>query len=91
MSYRRSRRLSNGCNGDGKIGRRRIGRTYEGTCVILLVHDLQIRVVNAITGELLRDLIVNPNRDYQPTGAPKDPPGMTNSRTQLQVRLSPIS
>ena len=61
------------CNGDDKIGRRRIGRTYEGTCVILLVHDLQIRVVNAITGELLRDLIVNPNRDYQPTGAPKGP------------------
>ena len=50
-----------------------VGRTHAGTCVILLVQDLQIRVVNALTGELLRELILNPNRDYQPTGAPKGP------------------
>jgi transposase InsO family protein len=50
-----------------------IGRTHAGTCVILLVQDLQIRVVNAATGELLRDLILDPNRDYQPTGTPKGP------------------
>ncbi len=50
-----------------------IGRTHAGTCVILLVQDLQIRVVNAATGELLRDLMLDPSRDYQPTGAPKGP------------------
>ena len=50
-----------------------LGRTHAGTCVILLVQDLHIRVVNAITGELLRDLILNPNINYQPTGAPKGP------------------
>jgi transposase InsO family protein len=50
-----------------------VGRTHAGTCVILLVQDLQIRVVNAATGELLRDLILDPTRDYQPTGAPKGP------------------
>jgi hypothetical protein len=50
-----------------------IGRTYAGTCVILLIQDLQIRVVHAATGELLRELILDPNRDYQPTGAPKGP------------------
>ena len=50
-----------------------IGRTHAGTCVILLVQDLQIRVVNAATGELLRELILDPSRDYQPTGAPKGP------------------
>jgi len=50
-----------------------IGRTHTGTCVILLVQDLQIRVVNAATGELLRELILDPTRDYQPTGAPKGP------------------
>jgi transposase InsO family protein len=50
-----------------------IGRTHAGTCVILLVQDLDIRVVNAATGELLRDLILDPSRDYQPTGAPKGP------------------
>lgn len=43
-----------------------IGRPYAGTCVILLVHDLDVRIANAITGELLRELTIDPNRDYQP-------------------------
>ena len=50
-----------------------IGRTYAGTCVILIVQDLDIRVVNAATGELIRELVLDPSRDYQPTGAPKGP------------------
>ena len=50
-----------------------VGRTHAGTCVILLIQDLQIRVVNAATGALLRELILDPNRDYQPTSAPKGP------------------
>jgi transposase InsO family protein len=50
-----------------------IGRTHAGTCIILLVQDLDVRVVNAATGELLRDLILDPSRDYQPTGKPKGP------------------
>nr|WP_233568684.1 integrase core domain-containing protein [Kocuria soli] len=50
-----------------------IGRTHAGTCVILLVQDLQIRVLNATTGELLRELTLDPTRDYQPTGTPKGP------------------
>jgi transposase InsO family protein len=50
-----------------------IGRTHAGTCVILLIQDLNIRVVNAATGELLRELTLNPNRDYQPTGTAKGP------------------
>ena len=58
---------------NGRLHHIGIGRTYEGTCVILLVQDLQIRIVNPITGELIRDLILNPNIDYQPTGAPKGP------------------
>ena len=43
-----------------------IGRTHTGTHVILLVQDLDIRVVNAVTGELLRDLTIDPDKDYQP-------------------------
>jgi transposase InsO family protein len=58
---------------NGRLHHIGVGRTYEGTSVILLVHDLQIRVVNAITGELIRDLTLNPHIDYQPTGAPKGP------------------
>ena len=49
-----------------------IGRTHKGSHVILLLQDLEIRVVNAVTDELLRDLTLNPNRDYQPRNA-KDP------------------
>lgn len=58
---------------NGRLHHIGIGRTHAGTRVILLVHDLQIRVVNAATGELLRELILDPSRDYQPTGAPKGP------------------
>jgi transposase InsO family protein len=50
-----------------------VGRTYAGTYVYLLVQDLDVRVVDAATGELLRELTIDPRRDYQPTGAPKGP------------------
>jgi len=50
-----------------------VGRTHAGTCVILLVQDLQLRIVNAATGELLRELTLDPTRDYQPAGTPKGP------------------
>jgi transposase InsO family protein len=43
-----------------------IGRTHTGTHVILLIQDLDVRVVNAITGELLRELTIDPSKDYQP-------------------------
>jgi len=72
-----------------------VGRTHAGTCIILLVQDLQIRIVNAATGELLRDLTLDPTPDYQPTGAPKDPPANPRNEQhpdlQSQVRVSPMS
>jgi len=43
-----------------------IGRTHKGTHVILLIQDLNVRVVNAITGELLRELTIDPSKDYHP-------------------------
>lgn len=43
-----------------------VGRTHKGTHVILLVQDLDVRIVNAITGELLRELTIDPSKDYQP-------------------------
>jgi hypothetical protein len=39
----------------------------------MLVHDLNIRVINAATGELLRELTLDPARNYQPTGRPPGP------------------
>lgn len=43
-----------------------IGRAHAGTPVVLLVNNLDIRVVNTITGELLRHLTLDPTRTYQP-------------------------
>jgi transposase InsO family protein len=57
----------------GRLHHIGIGRTYAGTHVLLLIQDLNIRVLNAATGELLRELTLDPSRDYQPTGAPKGP------------------
>ena len=39
---------------------------HARTHVIALIADLDIRVVNAVTGELLRHLTLNPDIDYQP-------------------------
>jgi hypothetical protein len=50
-----------------------VGRTLTGTDVRLLVQDLHIRVIHAATRELLRDLILDPRKDYQPTGRPAGP------------------
>ena len=50
----------------GKLRHIGIGRTHARTHVILLVQDLEVRVVNAITGELLRELTIDPSKDYQP-------------------------
>jgi transposase InsO family protein len=57
----------------GRLRHIGVGRTYAGTYVILLVHDLAVRVVHAATGELLRELTIDPRKDYQPTGRPPGP------------------
>jgi transposase InsO family protein len=59
---------------NGKLYHIGMGRTHARTRVLMLVHDLQVRVINAATGELLRELTLNPQRNYQPTGRPPGPP-----------------
>ena len=46
-----------------------IGRRHAGTDILVLVHDLHIRVLT-IDGELLRELHLDPNKDYQPQPKP---------------------
>jgi transposase InsO family protein len=53
---------------NGRLHHIGVGRTHARTPVILLVQDLNVRVVDATTGELLRELTIDPRRDYQPTG-----------------------
>jgi transposase InsO family protein len=43
-----------------------LGRPLAGTPIILLAADLDIRVIHATTGEILRHLTLDPTRDYQP-------------------------
>ena len=57
----------------GRLHHIGVGRTYTGTRVLILIQDLHIRIINAATGELLRELTLDPTKNYQPTGAPKGP------------------
>jgi transposase InsO family protein len=50
------------------------GRTHARTHVLLLARDTHIRVINTATGELLRELTLDPTRSYQPTARPHRPP-----------------
>jgi transposase InsO family protein len=50
-----------------------IGRTHTGTRVIVLAQDLDIRVIDAATGELLRELVLDTSKRYQGTGRPPGP------------------
>ena len=61
----------------GRLHHIGIGRTHARTRILLLAQDLHIRVINAATGELLRELVLDPSRDYQPTGKPRGWPRRT--------------
>ena len=55
---------------NGKLHHIGIGRAHKHTPVALLVADLDIRVIDTQTGELLRQLQLDPTRDYQPRNQP---------------------
>ena len=51
-----------------------VGRLHAGTRITLLVDDLHIRIIDRHTGELLRELTLDPTKDFQPRGVPPGPP-----------------
>lgn len=53
---------------DSRLHHIGLGRANKGRAVKVLVADLDIRVLDAGTGELIRQLILDPSRDYQPIG-----------------------
>ena len=57
-----------------------LGRHLTGTRIILLVADLDVRIIDAATGELYRQLVLDPTRLYHGTGRPPGPP--TRKRQQ---------
>ena len=63
---------------DGTMHHIGIGRTLDGTRIILLINGYDIRVIHATTGEIIRTLTINPNRRYHGTRRP--PGGPTGPR-----------
>ena len=49
----------------GKLHHIGIGRPYKNTRVIMLIDGREIRVVDQKTGELIRELTLDPTHDYQ--------------------------
>ena len=68
---------------NGRLHHIGIGRTHARTHTLLLIQDLHVRIIHATTGELLRELTIDPTRNYQPTRAPQRTthPRNDNSRT----------
>ena len=46
-----------------------IGRRHAGTDILVLIHNRDIRVLTT-DGQLLRELVLDPSRDYQPQPKP---------------------
>ena len=45
-----------------------LSKHLRGTHVLVLIDDLDIRVLHRDTGQLIRKLVLDPTRDYQPRG-----------------------
>jgi transposase InsO family protein len=66
-----------------------LGTRLAGTPVTLLIDDLHIRVIHRHTGQLIRELILDPTRDYQPRGLPPGPPKQTTATPRAASRSRP--
>jgi Integrase core domain len=51
-----------------------LGRHLHGTPIIMLIDDLNVRVIDATTGEILRQLTIDSNRRYHGSGQPRGRP-----------------
>lgn len=66
---------------NGKVTLRRAGRWHDiglgtehaGTKIKMLINNLDVTVINTETGEILRELTINPDTDYQPRGIKPGP------------------
>jgi transposase InsO family protein len=66
-----------------------LGARLGGTPVTLLTDDLHIRVIHRYSGELIRELILDPTRDYQPRGLPPGPPKQAAAPPRAASRSRP--
>lgn len=51
----------------------KLGIEHASTPVRMLVHDLHVIVIGRETGEILRELDINPDQDSQPRGVKPGP------------------
>jgi len=58
---------------NGRLHHIGLGRHHARTPITMLIADRHIRVLHAATGQLLRELTLDPARDYQPRGVPPGP------------------
>jgi transposase InsO family protein len=54
----------------GRLHHIGVGRAHGRTHVLMLIQDLEVRIIDAATGELIRQLTIDPTRDYQPRKVP---------------------
>jgi transposase InsO family protein len=66
-----------------------LGARLAGTPITLLVDDLRIRVIHRHTGQLIRELTLDPTRDYQPRRLPPGPPKQTAATPPPASRSAP--
>lgn len=67
---------------NGRLHHIGIGRDHNRKRVLMLIADLDIRIITP-QGELLRQLTLDPTKDYQGTGRPPGPPkGRTPNRAK---------
>ena len=66
-----------------------LGARLAGTPITLLIDDLHIRVIHRHTGDLIRELTLDPTRDYQPRGLPSGPPKRSAATPRPASRSRP--
>ena len=59
-----------------------LSKHLRGTKVIVLIDDLDIRVLNRNTGTLIRKLVLDPTRTTSPAASNAETPPKTGSRCQ---------
>jgi transposase InsO family protein len=59
---------------NGRLHHIGVGRTHARTPILMLINNLDIRIIHATTGQIIRELILNPTVDYQSRGLRKPRP-----------------
>ena len=57
----------------GRLHHIQLGTGLAGTHVRMLIHDLDVTIIDRDTGQILRELTINPDKDSQPRGLPPGP------------------